>query len=353
MKKKYLILSVFAIVFSACETDFDVNADWEETTVVFGLLDASKDIQFIKINKAFLGEADAYNMASISDSFNYNPEDIIVTLHKLTSSGDTIFLGNWPKNFRDTIINKAILIVNGDSIEPIFATDNNIIYYLKTPDGLTAYQSFNNPFSYVLTVENIKSGNIISSSTSLIGDFEFDDFTGLTGSIGNPGGPVLFPFYNFVNGENVGIKQFYWEDYSDEQAFNYQFCLKFNYNEDGGDTLSLLWQKPLLDKTVSNLAITGNGFFNFLENNLKDNGSERKFLSIEIEMTVGSQDLDTYRLINEEITGIVQQRPLFTNINNGIGLFSSRNSILISDLGLNLTTLDYLKSSDGLDRNFQ
>ena len=104
---------------------------------------------------------------------------------------------------------------------------------------------------------------------------------------------------------------------------------------------------------VSNLAITGNGFFNFLKNNLKDNGSERKFLSIEIEMTVGSQDLDTYRLINEEITGIVQQRPLFTNINNGIGLFSSRNSILISDLGLNPETLDYLKSSDGLDRNFQ
>ena len=45
MKKKYLILSVFAIVFTVCETDFDVNAEWEETTVVFGLLDAAKDIQ--------------------------------------------------------------------------------------------------------------------------------------------------------------------------------------------------------------------------------------------------------------------------------------------------------------------
>ena len=348
MKKIYLILSVFAIVFTACETDFDVNAEWKETTVVFGLLDAAKDIQFIKINKAFLGEADAYNMASISDSFNYNSEDIIVTLHKLKSNGDTIVLGDWPKVLSDTI-----LIEDGVTIDPIFSTDNNIIYYLKTPDGLTAYQSFNNPFSYVLTVENIKSGNIISSSTSLIGNFEFDDFTGLTGSIGNPGGPVLFPFYNFVNGENVGIKQFYWEDYSDEQAFNYQFCLKFNYNEDGGDTLSVIWNNLLLDKKTNNLAITGNGFFNFLENNLKSNGSERKFLSIEIEMTVGSQDLDTYRLINEEITGIVQQRPLFTNINNGIGLFSSRNSILISDLGLNLATLDYLKSTDGLNRNFK
>ena len=350
MKKKYLILSFLAIVFTACETDFDVNAEWKETTVVFGLLDASKDIQFIKINKTFLGEADAYNMASISDSFNYYPEDIIVMLHKLNSSGDTIFLGNWPKVLRDTIINKAILIEDGD---PVFATDNNIVYYLKTPDGLTAYQSFNNPFSYVLTVENIKSGNIISSSTSLIGDFAFDDFTGLTGSIANPGSAVLFSFYNLNNGENVGIKKFNWRDYSDKQAFNYQFCLKFNYNEDGGDTLSILWQRPLLDETVSNLTILGSEFFNFLENNLINNAAERHFLSIEIQMTVGSQDLDTYRQINEEITGIVQQRPLFTNINNGIGLFSSRNSILISNLGLSPNTLDYLKSSDGLNRNFK
>ena len=48
MRKIYLILFVFSIVFSSCETDFDVNAEWEETTVVFGLLDAAKDIQFIK-----------------------------------------------------------------------------------------------------------------------------------------------------------------------------------------------------------------------------------------------------------------------------------------------------------------
>jgi len=346
MKKIYLILSVFAIVFVACETDFDVNAEWKETTVVFGLLDASKDIQFIKINKAFLGDADAYNMASISDSFNYNSEDIIVTLHKLNSNGDTILFGEWPKTLRDTIIDKAILIDNGDPIDPVFATDNNIIYYLETNGGLDDSKI------YSLTVENIKSGNIVSSSTSLITHFEFNDFDGLTGSISNPD-PVSFAFYNLNNGVNVGFKQFYWDDYNDQKAFNYQFCLKFNYNEDGGDTLSILWEKPLLDKDVKEIALTGTEFFNFLENNLKNNGSERKFLSIEIEMTVGSQDLDTYRLINEEITGIVQQRPLFTNINNGIGLFSSRNSILIRGLGLNSETLKYLKSTDGLNRNFQ
>ena len=59
------------MLFSACETDFDVNAEWEETTVVFGLLDASEgkdQLQKIKISKAFLGNMDAYQMAQYSDS---------------------------------------------------------------------------------------------------------------------------------------------------------------------------------------------------------------------------------------------------------------------------------------------
>ena len=37
------------MLFSACETDFDVNAEWEEITVVFGLLDQSQEKQYIRI----------------------------------------------------------------------------------------------------------------------------------------------------------------------------------------------------------------------------------------------------------------------------------------------------------------
>ena len=56
MKKIYLIFSVFAIVFIACETDFDVNNTWEEVVVVYGLLDAGegKELQQIKMVKRML-----------------------------------------------------------------------------------------------------------------------------------------------------------------------------------------------------------------------------------------------------------------------------------------------------------
>ena len=70
-------------------------------------------------------------------------------------------------------------------------------------------------------------------------------------------------------------------------------------------------------------------------------------------MAVGSEDLETYINVNKPITGIVQQRPQFTNITNGVGLFSSRLSNIISGVPLTSNSIKYLKSVDGLDRNFQ
>ncbi|MDC0249726.1 hypothetical protein OAK24_02500 [Flavobacteriales bacterium] len=331
MKKIYLILSVSIVLVTSCETDVDVNAEWEETMVIFGLLDISQDLQFIKINKAFLGEADAYDMASVSDSFNYNPEDIIVKLHKLGSIGDTITTGGWPKTLKDTII------IEKD--EGLFASDNNIIYYLETPAELGT------DIIYALTVRNMKTGNFVSSNTSLIDEFSFKDEDDLDNYELN--------FYQLDQaGENVSKKAFDWNPNNTPNAVFYQFALRFNYKENT-DTLDLLWQQVDLDASEDLLKLWGRDFFSFLENNLIKDNSVREFIDIDIEMTLGTQDLKTYISVNEPITGIVQQRPLFTNIHNGIGLFSSRSSKVITGLGLKPTTLEYLKSPDGLDRNFQ
>ena len=95
-------------------------------------------------------------------------------------------------------------------------------------------------------------------------------------------------------------------------------------------------------------------FFSFLKLNLiKDDTKVRYFNSIDLVMTVGSEDLNTYIKVNKPITGIVQERPQFTNINNGIGLFSSRYTKVRYGFPLTSSSIDFLKSIDGLDRNFQ
>ena len=53
MKKITSIFLLIIILFSSCESDLDINSEWEEVTVVFGLLDQSKEKQYIRINKSF------------------------------------------------------------------------------------------------------------------------------------------------------------------------------------------------------------------------------------------------------------------------------------------------------------
>ena len=202
-------------------------------------------------------------------------------------------------------------------------------------------------YEYELVVKNNKSGNLVSSRTEIVTGFDFDNiFTTKSKS---------FQFGLYTNND-FSSSTITWDDSNDNGKI-YQLDLIFHYTEimDGVYTEdSLIYSLPLIDDTESKMKIEGNSFFNFLALNLDKNQSViRYFNELDMIMTVGSEDLETYINVNKPITGIVQERPQFTNINNGIGLFSSRFKKIRFDYDLTSSTLDYLKSVDGLDRNFQ
>jgi len=332
MKKIYLILSVFAIVFTACETDFDVNATWEEVTVVYGLLDAGdgKELQQIKISKAFLGEMDALQMAQYADSINFDEGELAVKVIRIKNNGntDTITLNEVPTLRNEGVFNDSIMVYT-------FKHEND---FLKTNDAL-----------YELLIENNITGNKVSSITHIISNFDFDPVFRNTNS------PFQFGFYN--NNE-YSPSTITWEDSGDNGKI-YQLDLVIHYSEAniGGGNLvdkQLVFSQDLVSDNETKLSIEGESFFNFLRVNLEqDNTKERRFTGIDLVMTVGSEDLETYIDVNKPITGIVQERPQFTNVNNGIGLFSSRFTKVRGSFPLTSSSLDFLKSVDGLDRNFQ
>ena len=329
MKKIYLLLSVFAMLFTACETDFDVNAQWEETTVVYGLLDASDEnpLQKIKISKAFLGEMDAYEMAQYSDSINYGVDELDVMIYKwgFSEIEDSVSLNAVPTARDGDIFNDTIVVYE-------FVNEN-----LFLQKG----------YEYELVGKNNKSGNMVSSRTEIVSGFDFDNIYRTKNK--------AFQF-GLYNNEDFSSSTITWEDANDNGKI-YQLDLIINYTEKRGDVYDekfLTYSLPLVDDSESKMKIEGKSFFNFLELNLtKDDEVVRYFNGIDMLMTVGSEDLETYINVNKPITGIVQERPQFTNINNGIGLFSSRFKKIRFDYDLTSSTLDYLKSVDGLDRNFQ
>lgn len=72
MKRRYLLFCLlFAALFFSCSTDIDLYADYKEMPVIYGLLDARADTNFIKITRAFYVEDDATQIALNPDSSNY------------------------------------------------------------------------------------------------------------------------------------------------------------------------------------------------------------------------------------------------------------------------------------------
>ena len=328
MKKIFLVFNFFVLLFTSCETEFDVNADGDEIIVVYGLLDSSKDTQFVKINKAFLGEDDAMIMAQNSDITNFSTGDLKVIIYKLNNNViiDSISLD-------DTLLPKN---------DGIFSVDENIIYYFINNNFLTGGSN------YYLSVTDINTENSVNSSTNLINNFSFKNFNPTSFKFGfyNPNQPDSLKFLS---------KTMEWNKVPNGEI--YQLDLRFNYSEEDSvdyNIMSVLWSQPLEAFTggVITSTIEGAKFFNFLAENINNKeGVVRRFLSIDIIMTVGTPELNTYIKVNEPITGIVQHRPAYTNINDGIGLFSSRFTYEVNLVDLTTDTKNYIINE--LDRSFE
>ena len=327
MKIKNLLFLILPLLFS-CETDFDVNANWKDVTIVYGLIDPNNEDQLIKINKAYLGQGDAIQMASISDSTNYDPSNLIVKIHRVR---EQVF------NTYDTLSTVVLTDTVLDKDDGLFSTDDNIIYTFKKPSSF-----YNTNSIYVLEILNLSSGQKVTSETEIINSFSFESL--------NPSFE-----WGLYNGELADSLRFRTKNIEWQNSTNgviYQLDILINYLENGVVN-SLSWSQPLVEYSSGNMSlkIKGDQFFQFLENNL-DNNTTKQFLNLDLVMTIGAQDLKTYIDVNQPFSGIVQERPVFSNIDNGVGLFSSRYTYDdIKGIELTNSTLNYMIND--LDLGFE
>lgn len=72
MRNTILFLSMVAVAaFTGCSTDVDLYSDYRQVPVIYGLIDARADTNYIKITRCFYAQGDAYQMALNPDSSNY------------------------------------------------------------------------------------------------------------------------------------------------------------------------------------------------------------------------------------------------------------------------------------------
>ena len=327
MKIKNLLFLILPLLFS-CETDFDVNANWKDVTIVYGLIDPNNEDQLIKINKAYLGQGDAIQMASISDSTNYDPSNLIVKIHRVR---EQVF------NTYDTLSTVVLTDTVLDKDDGLFSTDDNIIYTFKKPSSF-----YNTNSIYVLEILNLSSGQKVTSETEIINSFSFESL--------NPS--FEWGLYNGELADSLRFRTKNIEWQNSKNGVIYQLDILINYLE-SGTVNSLSWSQPIVEYSSGNMSlkIKGDQFFQFLENNL-DNNTTKQFLNLDLVMTIGAQDLKTYIDVNQPFSGIVQERPVFSNIDNGVGLFSSRYTYDdIKGIELTNSTLNYMIND--LDLGFE
>ena len=314
-----------SLIFSSCSTDFELNAPYETIPVVYGLLDQSKDTQFVKINRSFLGYGNNVDYAAINDCTHF--ENVVAVLEEYNEFGNLID--------HDTL--KEFMVGN---LQPgIFYEDSQKVYYLETDND-----SLKEENTYHLKVSVPDKGLNFDAETDLIKgswlNFKFQTILYLAGS------GFKVADVDLATTEDGYLEQtLRWT--TAERGKRYELMLRLHYTEVYNDLSEqekyLEWN---LGRQISVSSsggeemfkdVSGGSFFNFVETQLQNYENEDQVMkrvlgmdAIEIILTAGNEDLNTYMQVNEPVTGIVTERPIFTNVNNGIGIFASKYSTKVS-----------------------
>ncbi|MBM78907.1 MAG: hypothetical protein CL846_10540 [Crocinitomicaceae bacterium] len=338
-----LMFLSFLIILNSCNSDFDLNAPYKSIPIVYGLLDQSLDTQFIKINRSYLGDSNNVESAAINDSTHF--QNITASVQQFNINDTLNPVRIYPL--------EEIWVNNID--DGLFYEDSQKVYYF-VPDPVsfsgfdTVYLNDENIYKLFLQVPG--TDDLVSAKTELIdgSGLSYNQFYKLT----------LKTFgFNLLNDVDLGTSPEYNDHRVDwntaSKAKRYELMLKFHFDEvstQGQVTKkSIDWdlgsQKSINSDGGEELNKKFNGlaFFELIDSKLSGYASEssvekRIIDEVEFILTAGNEDLNIFMDVNEPATGVVTERPSFTNVNNGLGIFASKYQKSITGKLTNSTVLE-------------
>ncbi|MFY7944302.1 MAG: hypothetical protein ACOVNZ_06950, partial [Crocinitomicaceae bacterium] len=79
MKYISIYFALSLAILTSCSEEINLSGDFKETAVVYGLLDHSDSLHFIKITRAFIGPGNALEIAQIPDSSYFENVELTVS----------------------------------------------------------------------------------------------------------------------------------------------------------------------------------------------------------------------------------------------------------------------------------
>ena len=334
MNKFSFSLFVLIVIgfFSSCSTEVDMYADYKDITIVYGIADIADDTTWIKITKAFAGPGNALIIAANPDSSNYPYKLSVQLIGKKAGSDelppvvlDTMTIHN--KQTTEYLVDDA-----GDTVvlHPFYGP-NQLMYY--TAEKLLA------DYTYRLKIDN--KGKLIQGETPLINNF----------TVSYPVNRISFPTNPALADPEIKWK-------SVINGKRYEVALTFHYKELlPGTTDTLLktvdWflgtraSNTLAGNEDMSISYSGLNFFTMLENQLESIPNVQRWAGlVDIHVAAGSQVLQTFLDINGSSGSLLEEVPLYTNMDGAIGIFASRHNSIKSIRLAVLTESDLVNKYD-------
>lgn len=317
MKKWVLAAGLcLAFFFQRCSTDFDLNADFKETPVIYALLSVSDSVHYIRINRAFLDDTkNAYELASDPNQIYYGDE-LTVLIEEINN---------------DLVVNTfAVERVDGDTLgmpketEGVFASLPNILYRFKA--------ELNTTHEYRITVTNTLTSVTATAQTPIIDTFK----------IKRPDDDGIFPFS--VSMSSISPFQVRW--IAGQDAKIYDLTMRVFYRNRQYDPTSDVFTTISVDsfdwkfkEGYVAASTTGGGtltydipglsfykYFDEIFDPIADNNFFRFADSVQFIIDAGGDVLYNFQQYNLSNLGITegQLTATYTNVSGGLGIFSSR-----------------------------
>jgi len=306
MKFKYLLIIFCTLTaIQACKNDIAINAPYKETPIVNGFLDIGVDTQYIKITKTFQNASNLSPQQAAQDASIMYFDTLIVKMVRLSTNDTLTFYktNNIPKD------------------SGYFTNSVNFLYALPykfdDPDKINS--------AYKLIIYNPKSGNTYTSQTSIVGGTTIMPHN----SAGSPYKLDIFYDPNIPN-----YIQFEWNPVP--SAYIYTALIRYYYTE---NSLQKSADEYIAINDVDKKVYPETYFFNFKSDQMNqflinyfgrrdtaDHSVYRKITEIDYVVLSGSNDLLTAVDLSKPNTSLLQVKPDFSNIQGGLGLFTSRST---------------------------
>jgi len=337
----YITLSFAAILsLTTCKNDLDVLAPGKETVSVYGVLNPNAGVQNIRINKVYLTDGDAITAGQDNSTINYGSGELKVTLQRFMAGSSTATLttiGNATK--KEIVLTETVVTTAGGSFN----------------QGQRIWQTTDKLYSngeYKLTITNNNTGAVFSSQNVVV------DSVKSYGVLPFVYHPTIYPmhgYYNFlaypaqannlikyvVLTANPKIKF-----KSVVNAKLYNIVMRFHYidNTPSGSIAQYIDYNFTTQKSLTlvggeemEVSFLVNDFYSNLGTEISKKSSanviNRTSSYMEYIITAASESLDIFLQVNQPSNTIAQDKPSYTNITGGVGLFSSTSrSVITHDL---------------------